>query len=177
MLPLTLSQTVDSGTLPPTSQKVTPPTRRSLSVHTPIRPTLYPSITFSYFECINRAFLQTDPCGLQVFHLLSHTDGSGGASLLVDGFYAASILKELHPDAYALLSMVHVNGHAAGEPSAIYTPYPASGFPVLGHDKVTGELFQVRWNNDDRSVMRGLRPELVEEWLVIFLLLFMVPGS
>ncbi|KAG6331400.1 hypothetical protein ID866_7686, partial [Astraeus odoratus] len=40
----------------------------------------------------------TDPCGLQLFHLLSHTDGSGGASLLVDGFYVASLLKELHPD-------------------------------------------------------------------------------
>ncbi|KAH0832977.1 hypothetical protein J3R83DRAFT_11955 [Lanmaoa asiatica] len=40
----------------------------------------------------------TDPCGLQLFHLLSHTEGSGGATLLVDGFYVASLLKELHPE-------------------------------------------------------------------------------
>ncbi|KAG5634902.1 hypothetical protein H0H81_000373 [Sphagnurus paluster] len=106
----------------------------------------------------------TDPCGLQIFHLLSHTDGSGGASLLVDGFYAASILKELHPEAYDILSKVHVPAHAAGEASAIYRPNPSSGYPVLGHDAVTGELTQVRWNNDDRSVMNRLEPQLVDEW-------------
>ncbi|KAJ7284653.1 hypothetical protein C8J57DRAFT_1289241 [Mycena rebaudengoi] len=106
----------------------------------------------------------TDPCGLQLFHLLSHTDGSGGSTLLVDGFYVASILKELHPDAYSLLSRTAVPAHAAGEPSALYQPYPASGYPVLGHDSVTGELVQVRWNNDDRSVMNNLDPYLVEEW-------------
>ncbi|KAF8072187.1 mitochondrial protein [Lyophyllum atratum] len=105
----------------------------------------------------------TDPCGLQLFHLLSHTDGSGGASLLVDGFYAASILKELHPDAYALLSKVHVPAHAAGEPSALYRPSPLS-YPVLSHDSVSGELTQVRWNNDDRSVMDHLDAHLVDEW-------------
>jgi len=106
----------------------------------------------------------TDPCGLQLFHLLSHTDGTGGATLLVDGFYAASILKELHPEAYAILSQVPVPAHAAGEPSSLYSPSPRSGHPVLGHDTVSGELVQVRWNNDDRSVMNFLQPDLVEEW-------------
>ncbi|KAF8968040.1 hypothetical protein BDZ97DRAFT_1800604 [Flammula alnicola] len=106
----------------------------------------------------------TDPSGLQLFHLLSHTDGSGGATLLVDGFYVASILKELHPEAYDLLSQIPIPAHAAGEPTALYSPSPASGYPVLGHDTVTGELTQVRWNNDDRSVMNHLAPELVEKW-------------
>jgi len=106
----------------------------------------------------------TDPSGLQLFHLLSHTNGSGGATLLVDGFYVASILRELHPEAYSLLSRVTVPAHAAGEPSALYRPSPASGYPVLGHDTLTGELTQVRWNNDDRSVMSHLDPYLVEEW-------------
>ncbi|KIM40595.1 hypothetical protein M413DRAFT_446026 [Hebeloma cylindrosporum] len=124
----------------------------------------------------------TDPCGLQLFHLLSHTNGSGGATLLVDGFYAASIMKELHPKAYDLLSRVRVPAHAAGEPGALYTPFPPSGYPVLGHESVDvvdglggggvgegnsssrGELVQVRWNNDDRSVMRGLSADVVEEW-------------
>jgi trimethyllysine dioxygenase len=106
----------------------------------------------------------TEPCGLQLFHLLSHTGGSGGASLLVDGFYVASILKELHPDAYELLSTVPVPAHAAGEPSAIYQPTPASGYPVLSHDRRAGELIQVRWNNDDRSVMNHLQPSEVERW-------------
>jgi trimethyllysine dioxygenase len=39
---------------------------------------------------------------------------------------------------------------------------------VLGHDELTGELTQVRWNNDDRSVMSHLEPGLVEDWYVCF---------
>ncbi|KAL4064995.1 hypothetical protein V8B97DRAFT_1875437, partial [Scleroderma yunnanense] len=106
----------------------------------------------------------TDPCGLQVFHLLSHTDGSGGATLLVDGFYVASLLKELHPDLYDVLSNVPIPAHAAGEPTLIYKPSPPSGYPTLQHDFLTRELTQVRWNNDDRSVMSHLEPDLVERW-------------
>lgn len=127
----------------------------------------------TYFVCIclsfpvtnlNLYFLQTDPCGLQLFHLLSHEGGTGGATLLVDGFYVASILRELRPEVYDLLSRVPVPAHAAGEPSTLYRPSPPSGYPVLNHDPVTGALTQVRWNNDDRSVMNALDPYLVEEW-------------
>ncbi|KAF7312126.1 hypothetical protein MIND_00225000 [Mycena indigotica] len=106
----------------------------------------------------------TDPCGLQLFHLLSHTEGSGGSTLLVDGFYVASILKELHPDAYNVLSSTPVPAHAAGELSALYRPSPPGGYPVLSHDPVTGDLSQVRWNNDDRSVMNHLSPQQLEDW-------------
>lgn len=106
----------------------------------------------------------TDPCGIQLFHLLSHTHGSGGATLLVDGFRAATLLRSQHPAAYALLARVPVAAHAAGEPGALYVPSPRSGFPVLGHDRATGELVQVRWNNDDRSVVRGVRGDEMEEW-------------
>ncbi|KAK7454519.1 hypothetical protein VKT23_011273 [Stygiomarasmius scandens] len=106
----------------------------------------------------------TDPCGLQLFHLLSHTDGSGGATLLVDGFYVASIVKELHPEVYDILSRVPVPAHAAGEQGSLYRPSPSTGYPVLRHDLGTGDLMQVRWNNDDRSVMRRLEGSLVESW-------------
>ncbi|KAF4596408.1 hypothetical protein EYR40_007902 [Pleurotus pulmonarius] len=106
----------------------------------------------------------TDPCGLQLFHLLSHTEGTGGATLLVDGFYVASLIKERHPKAYALLSNTPIPAHAAGEPSSIYCPSPSSGYPVLGHDIAAGKLTTVRWNNDDRSVMKHIHPDLVEEW-------------
>ncbi|KAF9020975.1 Trimethyllysine dioxygenase [Hymenopellis radicata] len=106
----------------------------------------------------------TDPCGLQLFHLLQHTEGTGGATLLVDGFYVASILKELYPDAYSLLSRVPVPAHAAGEDTSLYRAAPFSGYPVLTHDSFTNELTQVRWNNDDRSVMSHLDPLLVEDW-------------
>jgi len=84
--------------------------------------------------------------------------------LLVDGFYVASILKDLDPSLYTLLSTIPVPAHAAGEPSSIYRPSPPSGYPVLNHDALTGVLSQVRWNNDDRSVINHLTPDLVEEW-------------
>ena len=76
----------------------------------------------------------------------------------------ASIMKELHPEAYDLLSRIPIPAHAAGEETVLYTPSPQSGYPVLGHDPVTGELVHVRWNNDDRSVMTHLQPDLVEKW-------------
>jgi trimethyllysine dioxygenase len=95
--------------------------------------------------------MQTDPCGIQIFHLLEHTDGNGGATLLVDGFYVASILRDLYPDAYQLLSTVPISAHAAGEAGILYR---ASHRP-LEHD-AAGNLRAVRWNNDDRSVLRGV---------------------
>ncbi|KIY68850.1 Trimethyllysine dioxygenase [Cylindrobasidium torrendii FP15055 ss-10] len=106
----------------------------------------------------------TDPCGLQLFHLLEHSGGSGGATLLVDGFYVASILKELHPEAYDILSRVPVSGHAGGEATNFYRPAAPSGYPVLNHDRTSDELYQVRWNNDDRSAMKRIDPALVEDW-------------
>jgi len=105
----------------------------------------------------------TDPCGLQLFHLLSHSGGSGGVTLLVDGFYVASLLRELHPDAYKLLSRIPIPAHAAGDACALYRPSPLKGYPPLRHDQ-SGELVQVRWNNTDRSVMHHLDAELVEPW-------------
>jgi len=107
----------------------------------------------------------TDPCGLQLFHLLSHTEGKGGETLLVDGFYVASILKELHPEAYDILSTVRVPTHAAGEPGVLFRPKPSSGYPILNVDPSTNdELIQVRYNNDDRSVMRRISPNVLEKW-------------
>lgn len=106
----------------------------------------------------------TDPCGLQLFHLLSHTGGEGGTTLLVDGFYVAATLRDLHPELYSLLSTIPIPAHAAEDNVGIYQATPKSGYPVLSHDPVTKELYQVRWNNDDRSVMDHLDPGLVEKW-------------
>jgi trimethyllysine dioxygenase len=100
----------------------------------------------SHLVCI-----QTDPCGIQIFHLLEHTDGTGGASLLVDGFYAASILRDLYPEAYGLLSTIPIATHAAGEPGTLYR----ATHPLLEHDAASN-LKAVRWNNDDRSTLRGV---------------------
>ncbi|SPO27177.1 related to trimethyllysine hydroxylase [Ustilago trichophora] len=115
----------------------------------------------------------TDPAGLQMFHLLSHTASksstatgssnssssaskgpSGGESLLVDGFLAAAVLKDVHPDAYETLSRVRIRTHSAGDENTMIRPLLDGGYPILQHDEATGELVLVRYNNDDRSVLR-----------------------
>ncbi|KAN0066017.1 hypothetical protein ACQY0O_000109 [Thecaphora frezii] len=123
----------------------------------------------------------TDPAGLQLFHLLSHTasksggppssssssssgsDPSGGESLLVDGFLAAQVLGDVDPQAYATLSRVKIRTHSAGDEEYLIQPLMESGYPILQHDEKTGVLRMVRYNNDDRSVLR-LEEEEVEEF-------------
>ncbi|KAI5865575.1 Trimethyllysine dioxygenase [Durotheca rogersii] len=102
----------------------------------------------------------TDPAGLQAFHLLSHTDPStkdggssnlGGQSLLVDGFYAASILRAEDPKAFEVLSRVKLPWHASGNKGITISPDKL--YPVLEIDENTGDIHRVRWNNDDRGVV------------------------
>ncbi|KAJ9659888.1 hypothetical protein H2201_007147 [Coniosporium apollinis] len=68
----------------------------------------------------------SDPAGLQMFHCLSHTDGEGGASLLVDGFQAAADLQKEDPEAYNILSTVNVYTHASGNEGISIQPYRAA---------------------------------------------------
>lgn len=103
----------------------------------------------------------SDPAGLQLFHLLSHTGGSGGASQLVDGFAAAHDLLIEDPDAYETLSTVRVHSHASGNDDSSITPYQT--FPVLVHDPQNGHLQQVRWNTTDRAAI-DLPLEEMDKW-------------
>jgi trimethyllysine dioxygenase len=110
----------------------------------------------------------TDPCGLQVFHLLSHEQGSGGQTLLVDGFYAASILRELHPESYELLSNTLIPTYSAGDEEGLYRARPLSGYPILQHDPLDKDtLLQVRYANDHRGAMRNLEPSKIMPWYVL----------
>lgn len=97
----------------------------------------------------------TDPAGLQMFHLLSHTEGSGGKSLLVDGFKAAHILREENPVAYGLLAKTGISCHASGNHGISITP--SRKFPVLNvidnEETNRRQLLQVRWNPDDRAAV------------------------
>ncbi|KAI5301067.1 hypothetical protein KEM56_002001 [Ascosphaera pollenicola] len=90
----------------------------------------------------------TDPARLQMFHLLSH-DGSGGESLLVDGFEAAKKLFHEDPAAYRILTSVQTVAHASGNEDVMIQP--AIPYPVLNHNPVSDELYQIRWNNEDRA--------------------------
>jgi trimethyllysine dioxygenase len=96
----------------------------------------------------------TDPAGLQMFHLLSHTEGSGGETVLIDGFNAANRLLKESPRDYKILATTPVVWHASGNPGITITP--SRRFPVLnlkvedGPDTIFN-LLQIRWNNADRG--------------------------
>jgi trimethyllysine dioxygenase len=92
--------------------------------------------------------------GLQCFHLLHH-DGTGGQSLFVDGFKVAKDLLSLYPKSFEILSSIRIQAHSAGDSNVWIQPLPKSGFPVLNLDPVTKELYQIRFNNDDRSPSSG----------------------
>lgn len=95
----------------------------------------------------------TDPAGLQMLHLLNF-DGKGGESLLVDGFKAAKTLRAENPKAYSTLSRVRVPTHSAGNIDKCIRPSVGGhAFPIINHDPATGMLYQIRYNNDDRSTM------------------------
>ncbi|KAF2644902.1 Trimethyllysine dioxygenase [Massarina eburnea CBS 473.64] len=93
----------------------------------------------------------SDPAGLQAFHLLEHSGGEGGASLLVDGFKVARDLCEEDPEAYEILATTNVHSHASGNDGISIQPY--RGFPVFQHDVATGNLMQIRWNSSDRAAI------------------------
>jgi trimethyllysine dioxygenase len=82
----------------------------------------------------------------------------------VDGFYAASILKELYPESYELMSRVLVPTHSAGDEDSLYRARPLSGHPILKHDPLDKSLVQVRYANDHRSAMRNLEPSEMIPW-------------
>ncbi|KAK8157117.1 hypothetical protein IWX90DRAFT_441694 [Phyllosticta citrichinensis] len=98
----------------------------------------------------------TDPARLQMFHLLSHEGGEGGASLLVDGFKVAMDLHKRNNAYYEVLSRFKSYGHASGNNgNSIFPLEPQPAFTHHGR-----QLVQIRWNNYDRD---GLQPP-VESW-------------
>lgn len=104
----------------------------------------------------------TEPAGLQMFHLLSHTEGGGGSTQLVDGFRAAHVLKEMDGEAVELLSKVKMMAHASGNEGI--SIQPSSPFSVLKYHELTGNLEQVRWNNADRGAFMPVAMEQIVGW-------------
>lgn len=96
----------------------------------------------------------TDPIGLQLFHLLEH-DGEGGKTLLVDGFNVAQQIKQKHPKSYEVLTKFRIPAHSAGDAAILIHPTPRAGYPLISLDPHTNDVYQIRYNNHDRSVLSG----------------------
>lgn len=103
----------------------------------------------------------TEPAGLQMFHKLEF-QGTGGDSLFVDGFNVAQQLKKKSPEAYRTLSTTLVPTHSAGDEDVLIVPTPRA-YPILNHGP-DGQLYQVRYNNDDRSTLDHLSSTQLEEF-------------
>lgn len=69
----------------------------------------------------------------------------------MDGFHAAQTLEKEDPAAHHLLSNARVPAHASGNEGI--SIQPASEYPVLNHHPMTGQMLQVRWNNEDRAAL------------------------
>jgi len=129
----------------------------------------------------------TTNCGLQMFHLLSHDEGTGGESVFVDGYAAAAYLRGRKPSLFNCLNRQKILCHASGntevgelENSAI----TSKGSAVLCGGKSRNiDVFekmvsrrmakvsdskpvpvQVRWNNDDRDAQTWPSLNAIERW-------------
>ncbi|KAK2828735.1 hypothetical protein Q5P01_019769 [Channa striata] len=105
-----------------------------------------------------------EPCGIQVFHCLKH-EGTGGRTLLVDGFYAAEKLRQQSPENFELLARVPIR-HEYIEKSEEHQNHMTSVSPVLNVYPWNNELYQIRYNNYDRSVINTIPPDTLQRWYV-----------
>ena len=104
----------------------------------------------------------TDPARLQLFHLLSHTDGSGGETVMVDGFEAAKKLYEEYPRAIYPLIKYPQPFHSSGNEDVCIQPVLQA--PVFSAMPRSKELYQIRWNNYDRGPKTDWSYEEQSEW-------------
>eukprot|EP00124_Ichthyophonus_hoferi_P005227 Ihof_evm1s706 gene=Ihof_evmTU1s706 len=90
-------------------------------------------------KCHTDSTYVTDPPGLQVLHCLSFK-GTGGDSLLVDGFTAANQLKEKNPNAYNLLKNVRLPQQYTDLDKGLYY---FNETLTISEDHKTGELTHI----------------------------------
>ncbi|PYH41485.1 putative trimethyllysine dioxygenase TmlH [Aspergillus saccharolyticus JOP 1030-1] len=104
----------------------------------------------------------TEPARLQLFHLLSHTGGKGGDSLLVDGFRAAEALRTKAKAQYAALQRYSQPAHASGNEN--FCIQPIHEFPVFEVHPQLDVMYRIRWNNYDRATKTNWGLKSVKQW-------------
>uniref|UniRef100_A0A4W3HG57 Trimethyllysine dioxygenase, mitochondrial n=2 Tax=Callorhinchus milii TaxID=7868 RepID=A0A4W3HG57_CALMI len=105
-----------------------------------------------------------EPCGVQLFHCLRH-DGTGGRTLLVDGFNAAENIRKENPDHFDVLTKVPIK-HEYIENVADYHNHMIGVGPVLNIYPWNNELYMIRYNNYDRAVINTVPYDVVHQWYV-----------
>ncbi|KAM3601325.1 uncharacterized protein V6R79_010659 [Siganus canaliculatus] len=103
-----------------------------------------------------------EPSGVQVFHCLKH-EGTGGRTLLVDGFYAAEKLRQRSPEKFELLTRVSIK-HEYIENTGKHQNHMTGIGPVLNVYPWNNEMYLIRYNNFDRSVLNTVPHDIVQRW-------------
>ncbi|XP_074134709.1 trimethyllysine dioxygenase, mitochondrial [Sminthopsis crassicaudata] len=103
-----------------------------------------------------------EPCGIQVFHCLKH-EGTGGRTLLVDGFYAAERVLQSAPADFDLLSKVPLKHEYIENVGECHNHMIGVG-PVLNIHPWNKELYLIRYNNYDRAVINTVPYDVVHRW-------------
>uniref|UniRef100_A0A8C2PLS4 Trimethyllysine dioxygenase, mitochondrial n=2 Tax=Cyprinus carpio TaxID=7962 RepID=A0A8C2PLS4_CYPCA len=103
-----------------------------------------------------------EPCGIQVFHCLRH-EGTGGRTLLVDGFHAADAVLQRTPENFELLSHVPIK-HEYVENLSEHRNHMIGIGPVLNVYPWNNEVYMIRYNNYDRSVINTVPHDVVRRW-------------
>ncbi|XP_013365459.1 PREDICTED: trimethyllysine dioxygenase, mitochondrial isoform X2 [Chinchilla lanigera] len=99
---------------------------------------------------------------IQVFHCLKH-DGTGGRTLLVDGFYAAEQVLQKAPEEFELLSKVPLKHEYIENVGECHNHMIGVG-PVLNIYPWNKELYLIRYNNYDRAVINTVPYDVVHRW-------------
>ncbi|CAH1250334.1 BBOX1 [Branchiostoma lanceolatum] len=97
--------------------------------------------------------------GVQMLHCIEQTTGEGGDNSLVDGFNAASQLKEENPDAFRLLTTVKVNFNYVGTDHHKY--FFRTRQNVISLDD-QGEVQSITYMDLSRSSILDLPADLVQ---------------
>ena len=102
-----------------------------------------------------------EPCGIQVFHCLK-PEGTGGRTLLVDGFYAAEQVLQKAPEEFELskVPLKHEYIENVGE----CQNHMIGVGPVLNIYPWNKELYLIRYNNYDRAVINTVPYDAVHRW-------------
>uniref|UniRef100_W5UT61 Trimethyllysine dioxygenase, mitochondrial n=1 Tax=Ictalurus punctatus TaxID=7998 RepID=W5UT61_ICTPU len=103
-----------------------------------------------------------EPSGIQVFHCLRH-EGTGGRTLLVDGFYSANRVLEQSLENFELLSRVPIK-HEFIENLGTQVNHMIGIGPVLSVYPWNNEVYMMRYNNYDRAVINTVPHNVVQRW-------------
>ncbi|KAM6970003.1 trimethyllysine dioxygenase, mitochondrial [Aplochiton taeniatus] len=103
-----------------------------------------------------------EPCGIQVFHCLKH-EGTGGKTLLVDGFYSADKVLQQSPKNFELLARIPIK-HEYIERISSHRNHMIGIGPLLNLYPWNNEVYMIRYNNYDRAVINTIPHDVVHQW-------------